>query len=112
MRREPRALRRIINISISEGDGKWKKKKEIITTEEELESLIAVAASKNSKKFDDIYFGLLIMGVASEITVDVLNHLSGREKLPQESIDLYRAVKNTPRETQKIMLDIIFRGGN
>lgn len=87
-------------------------KKEIITTEEELESLIAVAASKNSKKFGDIHFGLLIMGVASEISVDVLNHLSGREKLPQESIDLYRAVKNTPRETQKIMLDIIFRGGN
>lgn len=87
-------------------------KKEIITTEEELESLIAVAASKNAKKFGDIHFGLLIMGAASEISVDVLNHLSGREKLPQESIDLHRAVKNTSRETLKIMLDIIFRGGN
>lgn len=99
MRREPRALRRIINISISEGDGKWKKKKR------------SLRQRKNSKKFDDIYFGLLIMGVASEISVDVLNHLSGREKLPQEAIDLYREIRNTPRETQKIMLDIIFRGG-
>ena len=87
-------------------------KKEIITTEEELESLIAVAASRSSKKFGDIHFGLLIMGVASEISVDVLNHLSGREKLPQESIDLYREIRNTPRETQKIMLDIVFRKGN
>lgn len=87
-------------------------KKEIITTEEELENLIAVAASRSSRKFDDIHFGLLIMGVASEISVDVLNHLSGREKLPQESIDLYREIRNTPRGTQKIMLDIIFRGGN
>ena len=87
-------------------------KKEIITTEEELESLIAVAASRSSKKFGDIHFGLLIMGVVSEISVDVLNHLSGREKLPQESIDLYRSVKNTPRETQKAILDIVFRGGN
>ena len=86
-------------------------KKEIITTEEELESLIAIAASRSARKFGDIHFGLLIMGVASEILVDVLNHLSGREKLPQEAIDLYRAVKNTPRETQKTMLDIIFRGG-
>ncbi|WP_418539746.1 hypothetical protein [Massilistercora timonensis] len=87
-------------------------KKEIITTEEELESLIAVAASRSSKKFGDIHFGLLIMGVAREISVDVLNHLSGREKLPQESIDLYREIRNTPRETQKIMLDIVFRKGN
>lgn len=86
--------------------------KEIITTEEELESLIAVAAARSSKKFDDIHFGLLIMGIASEISADVLNHLSGREKLPQESLDLYRDVKNTPRKTQKIMLDIVFRGGN
>ena len=81
--------------------------KKIVTTEEELEALIAVSSShfaegRGAEEAREI------AEMSAGISYDVINHLTGRKKLPQEEIDQYYAVA-TPMHELVRLFERIFK---
>ena len=79
--------------------------KKIVTTEEELEALIAVSSSHFAEGRGDEK-AREIAEMSACISYDFVNHLAGRKNLPQEEIDLYYETVRPMRAVIKLFKEI------